>query len=86
MFVRSGPGKSYDSIASLTNGSDVKIVSSAGDGWYQITFSGNGGKTTTGYMKGDYLPTAEHTLFRQLPGRGAFGGLFPHCQGGKIMV
>ena len=54
-FVRSGPGKSYDSIASLTNGSDVKIVSSAGDGWYQITFSGNGGKTTTGYMKGDYL-------------------------------
>ena len=55
VFVRSGPGKSYDSIASLTNGSDVKIVSSAGDGWYQITFSGNGGKTTTGYMKGDYL-------------------------------
>ena len=55
VFVRSGPGKSYDSIASLTNGSDVKIVSNAGDGWYQITFSGNGGKTTTGYMKGDYL-------------------------------
>ena len=55
VFVRSGPGKSYDSIASLTNGSDVKIVSSAGDGWYEITFSGNGGKTTTGYMKGDYL-------------------------------
>ena len=55
VFVRSGPGKSYDSIATLTNGSDVKIVSSAGDGWYQITFSGNGGKTTTGYMKGDYL-------------------------------
>ena len=55
VFVRSGPGKSYDSIASLTNGSDVKIVSSAGDGWYEITFSGPGGRDTTGYMKGDYL-------------------------------
>ena len=53
--VCSSVGKSYDSIASLTNGSDVKIVKSAGDGWYEITFSGPGGRDTTGYMKGDYL-------------------------------
>ena len=33
----------------------MKIVSSAGDGWYEITFSGPGGRDTTGYMKGDYL-------------------------------
>jgi len=33
----------------------VKIVKSAGDGWYEITFSGPGGRDTTGYMKGDYL-------------------------------
>ena len=38
-----------------TEDTEKKEDTSAGDGWYQITFSGNGGKTTTGYMKGDYL-------------------------------
>ena len=53
--VRSGPGTNYDILATISNGGSVKIVESAGDGWYKITFSGVGGATTTGYMKGDYL-------------------------------
>lgn len=55
VFVRSGPGTSYEALATVSNGASVQIVKSAGDGWYQITFAGNGGADTTGYMKGDYL-------------------------------
>ena len=53
--VRSGPGTNYDILATVPNGGSVKIVECAGDGWYKIIFSGVGGATTTGYMKGDYL-------------------------------
>lgn len=53
--VRSGPGTSYDSLATIPNGGSVQIVESAGSGWYKITFSDIGGVTTTGYMKGEYL-------------------------------
>ena len=53
--VRSGPGTTYDILATIPNGGSVKIVESAGDGWYKITFSDVGGVTTTGYMKGDFL-------------------------------
>ena len=53
--VRSGPGTNYDILATIPNGGSVKIVESAGDGWYKITFSDVGGVTTTGYMKGDFL-------------------------------
>ena len=53
--VRSGPGTNYDILATVPNGGSVKIVESAGDGWYKITFAGAGGATTSGYMKGDYL-------------------------------
>ena len=53
--VRSGPGTNYDILATISNGGSVKIVESAGDGWYKITFSDVGGATTTGYMKGDFL-------------------------------
>lgn len=53
--VRSGPGTNYDVLATIPNGGSVKIVESAGDGWYKITFSDVGGATTTGYMKGDFL-------------------------------
>ena len=53
--VRSGPGTNYEILASVANGADIQIVESAGDGWYKITFSGAGGKVTTGYMKGDFL-------------------------------
>lgn len=53
--VRSGPGTNYDILATISNGGSVKIVESAGDGWYKITFSDVGGATTTGYMKGEFL-------------------------------
>ena len=53
--VRSGPGTNYEILASVSNGADIQIVESAGDGWYKVTFSGAGGKITTGYMKGDFL-------------------------------
>lgn len=53
--VRSGPGTSYDILATVSNGGSVRIVESAGDGWYKITFSDVGGATTSGYMKGDFL-------------------------------
>ena len=55
VFVRSGPGTSYEALATVPNGASVQIVGSAGDGWYEITFAGSGGVTTTGYMRGDFL-------------------------------
>ena len=55
VFVRSGPSTSNEPLATISNGASVQIVESAGNGWYKITFAGNGGTTTTGYMKGDYL-------------------------------
>lgn len=54
--VRSGPGTTYDILATVPNGGSVQIVRSAGvDDWYEITFSNVGGVTTTGYMKGEFL-------------------------------
>lgn len=53
--VRSGPGTSYDVVASLVNGSKVTVVAAAEDGWYQITFIGEGGRKTVGYILGEYI-------------------------------
>lgn len=53
--VRSGPSTSHEILATLPNGADIKIVKSAGDGWYEITFDHTGGVRTTGYMKGEFL-------------------------------
>lgn len=53
--VRAQANTSSEVLATLSNGSDVQIVESAGSGWYKITFSDVGGVTTTGYMKGEYL-------------------------------
>lgn len=53
--VRSGPGTSYDILATIPNGGSVRVVESAGDGWYKITFAAAGGATTSGYMKGEFL-------------------------------
>lgn len=52
--VRSGPGTTYDILASLNNGNTVNVVEDAGGGWYKITFAGNGG-TITGYIMGEYI-------------------------------
>nr|WP_325212170.1 SH3 domain-containing protein [uncultured Oscillibacter sp.] len=54
--VRSGPGTTYDILATVPNGGSVQIVRATGTGdWYEITFSNVGGVTTTGYMKGEFL-------------------------------
>lgn len=55
VFVRSGPGTSYEALATVPNGADIQVIESAGDGWYKVSFSGAGGAATTGYMKGDFL-------------------------------
>ena len=53
--VRSGPGTSYEILATVPNGGSVQVVQSMGNDWYEITFSNVGGVTTTGYMKGEFL-------------------------------
>ena len=53
--VRPDPSTVHEALATVPNGASVQIVESAGNGWYKITFSGVGGKATTGYMKGDFL-------------------------------
>ncbi len=55
--VRSGPGTTYAPIATLWNGNSVNVVAEAGDGWYQITFSGASGAATQGYIRGEYIST-----------------------------
>ncbi len=53
--VRSGPGTSYDPVASLRDGDAVTVVSYAGDGWYEITYAGSGGAASPGYIMGEYI-------------------------------
>jgi len=53
--VRSGPGTSYESIASLPTGTTVTILEDAGNGWYKISFSGQGGQAQTGYVSKDFI-------------------------------
>ena len=53
--VRSDPSTDHAPLATVPNGASVQITGSAGDGWYNITFSGVGGVETAGYMKGDFL-------------------------------
>jgi len=48
--VRSGPGSSYEKVASLTNGSKVTILASE-NGWYKVDY-GNG---KTGYVSSDFV-------------------------------
>ena len=53
--VRSEPNTSSQVLATLVNGDTVRVVQSAGNGWYQITYITAGGQSATGYMMGDYL-------------------------------
>ena len=49
--IRSGPGSSYEKIASATNGTKVNILEDAGNGWYKIDY-GNG---KVGYVSADFI-------------------------------
>ncbi len=55
--VRSGPGTTYDIVASLYNGNRISVIAPADNGWYNISFTGTGGTTLTGYIMGDYIST-----------------------------
>ena len=48
--IRSGPGTSYDKVASATNGARVTILGEE-NGWYKIVYSGS----KTGYVSKDYV-------------------------------
>lgn len=52
--VRSGPGTSYDVLASLSNGDPITVVSYAGNDWYEISYAGSNG-TKTGYIMAEYI-------------------------------
>ncbi|MDD6159644.1 MAG: SH3 domain-containing protein [Oscillospiraceae bacterium] len=52
--VRSGPGTTYDVLASLQNGNAVTVLENAGSGWYRISYQGSGG-VKTGYIMGEYI-------------------------------
>ncbi|MGI5962146.1 MAG: SH3 domain-containing protein [Lawsonibacter sp.] len=49
--VRSGPGSTYDKVASIKNGDKITILEDTGSGWYKIDYGG--GKT--GYVSSDYV-------------------------------
>ena len=49
--VRSGPGSSYEKIASVKNGDKVTILEDAGSGWYKVDIGGG----VTGYVSSDYV-------------------------------
>lgn len=55
--VRSGPGTSNAVLATLWNGNTINVVADAGDGWYEITFPGEGGVSTRGFIRGEYIST-----------------------------
>lgn len=49
--IRSGPGSSYDVLASAANGAEVTVLEDAGNGWYKIDY-GNG---KIGYVSSSYV-------------------------------
>ena len=49
--IRSGPGSSYEKLASAANGSKIIILEDTGNGWYKIDY-GNG---KVGYVSSDYV-------------------------------
>ena len=49
--VRSGPGSSYEKVASIKNGDQIIILEDTGDGWYKIDY----GAGKTGYVSSDYV-------------------------------
>lgn len=49
--VRSGPGSTYDKVASIKNGDKIIILEDTGSGWYKIDYGGGG----VGYVSSDYV-------------------------------
>ena len=53
--MRAEPSTSAEILASLFNGNDIQVVADAGNGWAEITFSGSGGESITGYIMYEYI-------------------------------
>ena len=53
VYVRKGPGTSYESITRLTYRTDVTVTGES-SGWYKIRYTGSNGNVE-GYMSSDYL-------------------------------
>lgn len=49
--VRSGPGSSYEKVASIQNGNSVVILEDLGNGWYKIDY----GAGKTGYASAQFI-------------------------------
>lgn len=55
LLIRSGPGRNYEAQDTAPNGTVVTILEQTADGWYKINYSGDGGRTKTGYVSKDYI-------------------------------
>lgn len=52
--IRSGPGSSYDVLASALEGSEVIILEDAGNGWYKVNY-GRPNSGDIGYVSSTYI-------------------------------
>lgn len=55
LLIRSGPGRNYEAQDTAPNGTKITILEQTSDGWYKINYSGDGGRTKTGYVSKDYV-------------------------------
>ena len=55
LLIRSGPGRNYEAQDTAPNGTSLTILEQTGDGWYKVSYSGDGGRTKTGYVSKDYV-------------------------------
>lgn len=55
LLIRSGPGRNYEAQDTAPNGTEVTILEQTADGWYKINYSGDAGRTKTGYVSKDYV-------------------------------
>lgn len=55
LWVRSGPGTTYEKLTSLANGAAVNIVEDTGTGWYKISFTNKDGEPSIGYVSKDFV-------------------------------
>lgn len=55
LFVRKGPGSNYEAQDTAENGAELTLLEDTGTGWYKVSYTGLGGRTTTGYVSKDYI-------------------------------
>ena len=49
--IRSGPGSTYDILASAQNGSQVKLLEDAGNGWYKVDYGKGQGYVSKSFIQ-----------------------------------